>query len=123
MSNLSSDLIVFNTFHHLLRQNILLFPRKIIGSSIVKIQIQNCVLKIKPQMIHICLFFKRRRKEVKEDPNLVANGGFRCLVAFGRFHCLVALGRFQCLVPNGRRNAFSQFPPKQILLKPIRNII
>jgi hypothetical protein len=63
-----------------------------------------------------------RRKEVKEDPNLVANGRFQCLVALERFHYLVAFGRFKCLVANGRRrrNTFSLLPifPQQILLKP-----
>jgi hypothetical protein len=37
---------------------------------------------------------KRRKKEVKEDPNSMGNG---------RFQCLVALERFQCLVANGKR--------------------
>jgi hypothetical protein len=48
-------------------------------------------------------FFKRRRwKEMKEDPNSMANG---------RLHCLVALERFHYLVANGRRkrNTFSPF--------------
>jgi hypothetical protein len=40
-------------------------------------------------------FLKRkRRKEVKEDPNSVVNGRFQCLGANGRFLSLVALGRF-----------------------------
>jgi hypothetical protein len=43
-----------------------------------------------------------RRKEVKEDPNSVANGRFQCLVDLKKFHCLVALGRFHCLVALGR---------------------
>jgi hypothetical protein len=34
---------------------------------------------------------KRRRKEVKENPNLVGNGRFQCLVANERFQCLVVL--------------------------------
>jgi hypothetical protein len=73
-------------------------------------------------MIRICPLKRRRRKEVKENPNWVANGKFQNLVAFGRFHYLVAFERFQCLVANGRkrRNTFSillTFPP-QILLKP-----
>jgi hypothetical protein len=62
---------------------------------------------------------KRRKKEVKEDPNLVANGRFHylvtlerfhCLMALGRFHCLVAFERFHCLVTNGRRRK-NTFPP------------
>ncbi len=77
----------------------------------------------------------KRRKEVKEDPNLIANGRRRrsspCLVANGRKRrsspclvangrkmwsspCLVANGRkrrsFQCLEVNGRRRK-SSFPP------------
>jgi len=35
-------------------------------------------------MIQICAFKKKEKKEVKKDPNLVANGRFQCLVAFGR---------------------------------------
>jgi hypothetical protein len=71
-----------------------------------------------------------KREEVKEDPNLMANGRFQCLVAFGRFHhlvalarfrCLVALARFQCLAANERRrrSTFSHLPtfPPTILLK------
>jgi hypothetical protein len=42
---------------------------------------------------------KRRRKEVKEDFNLMANGRFQCLVALRRFHCLVAFERFHAWWP------------------------
>jgi len=52
------------------------------------------MFKRRPQMIRIHPLKKMRRKEVKEVPNLVANGRFHYLVAFGRFHCLVAFGRF-----------------------------
>jgi hypothetical protein len=92
---------------------IIFLPRKVVGINIIKIQIQNYVGKRKPQMIRICPLKRRRRKDVKEDPNSVANGRFQCLVALGRFHylvalerfhCLVALERFQCSVANGRRS-------------------
>jgi hypothetical protein len=53
-------------------------------------------------MIRICPLKRRKKKEVEEDPNSVANGRLKCLVAFGRFKCLVALERFQCLVAFGR---------------------
>jgi hypothetical protein len=36
-------------------------------------------------MIKIRIFKRRGRKEVKEEPNLVANGRFQCLMALGRF--------------------------------------
>jgi hypothetical protein len=57
-----------------------------------------------------------KRKEVKEDPNSVANGRRR-----KRFQCLVANGRskrrFQCLVVNGREGEapfhLSHFPPNK----------
>jgi hypothetical protein len=62
------------------------------------------------------LLKRRKRKKVKEDPNLVANGRFKCLVAPKEFQCLVALGRFQCLMALGRRRknilfTSSHFPP------------
>jgi hypothetical protein len=59
--------------------------------------------KKKPYMIQIRPLKRKRRKEVKEDSNSIANG---------RFQCLVALERFQCLVANGRKkkNTFSPLP-------------
>jgi hypothetical protein len=80
-------------------------------------------------MICICPLKRKRKKEMKENPNLMANGRFHCLmalrrfhclVAFGRFHRLVALGRFKCLLANGRRrrNTFSpfhNFPPTNFI--------
>jgi hypothetical protein len=73
------------------------------GNKYFKIRIKNYVRKIEPQMIWIHSLKRRRRNDVKEDPNLVANG---------RFQCLVALGRFQCLVANGRKRkiTFSALP-------------
>jgi hypothetical protein len=65
--------------------------------------------KKKPPMIQIHPFKKRRNKEVKEDPNSMANG---------RFHCLVALERFHYLVANGRRRK-STFSP--LLISPPTN--
>jgi hypothetical protein len=65
---------------------------------------------------------KRRKKDVKENPNLVVNGRTQCLVALERFQCLVANGRFQCLVAieGEGKTPFHIFPlsPQQILLKP-----
>jgi hypothetical protein len=54
-------------------------------------------------MIWIFLLNRRRRKEVKKDPNSATNG------------------RFQCLVANGRRRrnilfTFSHFPPNKFYL-------
>jgi len=112
-----------------------------VGTSIIKIWIENYVRgKGKNhQWFEFALLKKRRRKDVKKDPNSVANGRFHCLVALGRFHWLTALERFHwltalerfhwltalerfhCLVANGRwkRNTFSLLPtsPQQILLK------
>jgi hypothetical protein len=34
-------------------------------------------------MIQICAFKNKKKKEVKKNPNLVANGRFQCLVALG----------------------------------------
>jgi hypothetical protein len=115
--------IYFISFHHLPRLIILLLPKKVMGTSILKIRIENYVRKRDPQMIQIRPLKKRRRKEMKEDPNSMANGRFQCLVTFGRFHylvalerfhCLMALRRFQCLVALGRRkrriNIFSPLP-------------
>jgi len=42
---------------------------------------------------------KRKRKEAREDPNLVVNGMFQCLVVNGEVFCLVANGRFQAWWP------------------------
>jgi hypothetical protein len=50
---------------------------------------------MKAQMIQIHTFKEKERKEVKEDPNLLALGMFQCLVALGRFQCLVAFERFK----------------------------
>jgi hypothetical protein len=85
--------IYFPSFHHLLRLIILLLPREVVGTSFLKIEIENYVKK-KPQMIRIHLLKRRKKKEMKEDPNLVANERFQCLVANGRFQCLVTLERF-----------------------------
>jgi hypothetical protein len=41
----------------------------------------------------------RRRKEMKEDPNLVANGRLR-LVGLWKVSSLVAFGRFQTWWPH-----------------------
>ncbi len=90
--------IYFPSFHQLLRLIIFLFPKKVVRTSILRIQIKNYVKKIELQMIRIHPLKRRRRKDVKEDPNSVANEKFHCLVANGRFQCFVAFERFQCLV-------------------------
>jgi hypothetical protein len=56
----------------------------VIGINIFKIQIKNYVKKKKCQMIRIRLLKIRRRKEVKKNPNSMANGRFQCLMALGR---------------------------------------
>jgi len=63
----------------------------------------------------------KRKKEVKEDPHLMANGRrrFPCLVANGRRR---RRRRFECSKANGRkmRRFFftsSHFPPKKLYLK------
>ncbi len=58
--------------------------------------------KERPKWFEFTPLKKRRRKEVKEDPNSMAYGRFQCLLVFGRFQCLVVFGRFQCLVANGK---------------------
>ncbi len=85
--------IYFPSFHHL-RLIILLLPRKVIRTSFLKIQVESYIQKKKSQMFQICPLKRRRRKEVNEDPNLMAYGRFQFLVAFGTFHCLMALERF-----------------------------
>jgi len=45
------------------------------GTNFLKIWIENYSSKKKLQMIWICPF-KKKEKELKEDPNLVANGKF-----------------------------------------------
>jgi hypothetical protein len=54
--------------------------------------------KKKPKCPEFAPLNKRRRKEMKEDPNSVAYGRFQCFVAFERFQYLMTNGRFQCLV-------------------------
>ncbi len=62
------------------------------GTSIFKIWNRNYVWKKKnPKWSKFIILKRRKWKEVKEDPNLVANGRFQCLVALGRFKCLVVL--------------------------------
>jgi hypothetical protein len=113
----------FLSSYHLPRLIILFFLNKVVGTSIIKIWIENYVWgKGKNhQWFEFALLKKRRGKDVKKDPNSVANGRFHCLVAFGRFHWLTALERVHCLVANGRwkRNTFSFLPTssQQILLK------
>jgi hypothetical protein len=56
---------------------------------------QKLCLEIKsPKLSKFALLKRKRRKEVKENPNSLANGRFQCLVANGR----------------RRRNTFSPLP-------------
>ncbi len=96
--------IYFPSFHHLLKLITLLSPRKVVTTSILKIQIEIYVWRREPQMIWIHFLKKRKRKEVKKDPNLVANGRFQCLVALGR-------RRRETLNPKP-----SHFPPNKFYL-------
>jgi hypothetical protein len=100
------------SFYHLPRLIIFLLPKKVVGTSIFKIQIENYVWKRSPKWFEFSLLKRRRRKKVKEDPNSVANG---------KFQCLVALERFQCLVANGRkRKKGNTFSP--LLIFPTTNL-
>ncbi len=105
--------IYFPSFHHLPRLIILLLSKKVVRTSILKLQIENYLQEKKLQMIQIhCL--QEKEMEICEERFhfLVPNGQFHCLVALARFHCLVALVRFHYLVTNGRRkkNTFSPLP-------------
>jgi hypothetical protein len=53
--------------------------------------------KREPPIIRVRLL-KRRKREVKKDPKLGANGRIQSLVAIGRIQSLVANGRIQSLV-------------------------
>ncbi len=70
-------LIYYPFFHHLLRLITLPFPRKVIGTSFSKYSNQNWSLKRKAKWSKFAPLKKRRRKEVKENPNLVALGRFQ----------------------------------------------
>jgi len=89
------------SFHHLLKLVILLFLRKVVGISFPRFNLK--IMSEKNTKLFKFTFLKRRRKkEVKENLNLVALGKFQCLVALGR-----------------RKNILftsSHFPPQQILL-------
>ncbi len=109
--------IYFFYFHHLLRLIIFLLPKKVVGTSFFKIQIESYVQKREPR-IH--LLKKKRRKEVKEDPNSMAYGKFQWLVALKRFHYLVALRRFQCLVAPWKVPMFGgQWKEKETPFSPL----
>ncbi len=112
---LQSTLLLSTIYQGLI---ILLLPKKVVGASLLKIWILNYVRKKNPKWFDFAIL--KRRKEVKEDPHLVANGRKR-----RRFQCLEASGRkrktFQCLEANGRRRkrfffTSSHFPPKRLYL-------
>jgi hypothetical protein len=105
------------SFSHLSRLIILFFFKKHVGINILKIELKIISGKKKETpMIRICLL-KKRRREVKVDPHLVANGRrrrrFSCSEVNGRrrrrrrFPCLEVNGRrrrrFPCLEVNGRK--------------------
>ncbi len=92
---------------------ILLLPKKVVRAKLLKILVENMFGKKNPKGFDFPLL--KRRKEVKEDPHLVANGRrrrrFLCSEANGRrrrrFLCSEANGRrrkrFLCSEANGRR--------------------
>ncbi len=87
-------------------------PKESCRNKFSKIQIEHYVWKREPKSSKFTPFKRRRRKEVKEDLNLVANGRFQSSVAFERFQCLVANGR-------RRRNILFtsfHFPPNKFYL-------
>ncbi len=76
--------IYFPSFHHLRRFTTLLFPRKVVRTRFQILKSKIMFEKKSPKLFKFMPLKKRRRKEVKENPNLVANGRFQCLVALGR---------------------------------------
>ncbi len=96
--------------YHLPGPIILFLLKKLVGTSILKISIENYAWgKKKPPMIRVRLL-KRRRREVKVDPKLVANGMFQAwwpMEGEGKTH-------FHLFT-------FSHFPtfPPTILFKPL----
>jgi hypothetical protein len=83
LSKLLQSSNLFSLFPPSTLNNHSLLRKKVVGISFFKIQIKSYVRKRKPQMIQIHPLKRRKRKEVKEDPNLVANGRFQCLVGLG----------------------------------------
>jgi hypothetical protein len=67
-------------------------------------------------MIRILLLKRRKRKEVKEDPNLMAYGKSQCLVAYGKSQCFVAFVRSHCLVAFERFHCSIAFERFQCLV-------
>jgi hypothetical protein len=98
-----------------------------VGTSIFKIELKIMPEERETPMIRVHLL-KRRRREVKLDPHLVANGKkrrrFPCLGVNGRrrrrFSCLEANGMFQAWWPmeDEKKILFtsSHFPPNQFYL-------
>jgi hypothetical protein len=84
---------------------ILFFLKKLVGTSILKIELKIMSgVRERAPMIRVRLL-KKRRREVKVDPHLVANGRRR-----KRFPCLEVNGRrrrrFPCLKVNGMFQAW-----------------
>jgi hypothetical protein len=109
--------LYFPSFSQLPRLIILFLIKKLVGTSILKIELKIMSGEERAPMIQVRLL-KKRRKEVKVDPHLVANGRkgrrFPCLKVNGRirrrFPCLEANGRrrrrFPCLEANGMFQAW-----------------
>jgi hypothetical protein len=101
--------------YHLPGPIILFLLKKLVGTSILKISIENYAWgKKKPPMIRVRLL-KRRRREVKVDPKLVANGMFQ---AWWPMECSKLGGQWN--VKEKHIFTFSPFPtfPPTILFKP-----
>jgi hypothetical protein len=104
MSNLLSFLF------HLSKLIIIFLFKKLVGTNILKISIENYVRgKRKPQMIRIH-HLKKRKREVKENPKLrgqwnvpMFGGQWNIPMFSGQWNIpsFVANGMFQCLVANG----------------------
>ncbi len=90
--------------YHLTRINIFFLLKKVVRTNIF--QDLNWELSSKKEnskWFEFALLKKKKKKEVKENPNSRANR---------KFQCLVVNGRFQCLVTNEMKskNTFSPFP-------------
>jgi hypothetical protein len=94
-------------FHHLLGFSDFFPPEESCKEKFSKIQIRNHVQKEKDKWSKFASLKRRRNKDTKEDPKLMANGRFhiwwplkwiQCLEVNREAFCLVANGRFQALL-------------------------
>jgi hypothetical protein len=102
----------FLFIYHLPRINIFFPTKKNCGNKYFsRFELKIVLPKKKLQWFEFALLKRKKKKEVKEDPNSKANR---------RFQCLVVNGRLQCLVTNGTKNriTFSPLPtfPKKFYL-------